>query len=609
MGKPQSRFGYADDVALLAISPSLADNSAALSQDLQEALDWGTSEGITFDPNKSELLHFSRLRHSYPTNTLLVSAGPFTVSENQARSYLRWLGVLFDKKLTFKWHVKHQAAKALKVSKALSSLGNTARGVSPCLLRRAIVACVLPIAYYAAETWWPGRTRPGPSRPISNQVDSLLQVLSRVVLTSARAVLPVYRTTPTAALHRESGLPPPEISLNTQALAATVCLRQLDQGHPLHRRAKRVLTLARPTSRFARRVLALPQSESTDPLAHPPWTYIENREAASYRIGAPLGASKEQCARDLLTFLPRISPGDIVLYSDGSKLINGATGAGFVVYQASHEVLRQSIPLGSKAEVFDAEAIAALAGAETAIALPSARFATNLWVFLDNLEVAMRLLSPFPGTSQEIFSRFSEVTTKWQQRTRLPHVGPGEVRIRWVPGHTKVPGNEAADSAAKAGALLHLPEELQIHTIASLRRWAKLSLPQATNKLWKTVAPQSYQDLGINSAPSKPKELSLSRATLGRILASRTGHGDFADYHERFSHEDAHLYCRCGARKAPLHFFFCRIAKRRARRPPGPPSTTISELLGSYTGAVTLAGWLQKTQFYEDICPRAPPDP
>jgi hypothetical protein len=130
-----------------------------------------------------------------------------------------------------------------------------------------------------------------------------------------------------------------------------------------------------------------------------------------------------------------------------------------------------------------------------------------------------------------------------------------------VLGHTKVLGNEVADSAAKAGAALHLLEELQIHTVASLKRWAKSSLPQATNKLWKTVAPQPYWDLGIDSAPNKPKELSLPQASLSWILASRTGHGDFANYHERFNHEDAHLYCRCGSHKAPLHFFFCRIAK------------------------------------------------
>jgi hypothetical protein len=127
------------------------------------------------------------------------------------------------------------------------------------------------------------------------------------------------------------------------------------------------------------------------------------------------------------------------------------------------------------------------------------------------------------------------------------------------------------------------------------------------DKLWKTVAPQFYRDLGIDSSPRTPKELSLPRATLGHILASRSGHGDFADYHERFNHNDAHLLCRCGARKAPIHFFFYRIAKRRMRRPPGPPITTVPKLLGTYAGAMALEKWLQQTQFYEDICPRAPP--
>jgi hypothetical protein len=41
LGKPSTRFGYADDVALLAVSPSLETNSQLLSAALQEALDWG----------------------------------------------------------------------------------------------------------------------------------------------------------------------------------------------------------------------------------------------------------------------------------------------------------------------------------------------------------------------------------------------------------------------------------------------------------------------------------------------------------------------------------------------------------------------------------------
>jgi hypothetical protein len=182
MGTPKARFGYADDVALLAISSSLATNSTALSDSLQKALDWGATEGITFDPAKSELLHFSRRRSDQdPTSTPSVSARAISVSEGSTRPYLRWLGIMFDKKLTFKFHVKEMASKALTVANALRSLGNTVRGVPPILLQQAVSACVLRKGYYGAETWWPGRTRPGRASPISNRVHGLLDSLAEVV--------------------------------------------------------------------------------------------------------------------------------------------------------------------------------------------------------------------------------------------------------------------------------------------------------------------------------------------------------------------------------------------------------------------------------------------
>lgn len=608
MGRPRARFGYADDVALLATSASITTNCEILSQHLAEALDWGTSEGITFDPGKSELLHFSRRRTDRDAaSTPSVSAGPVTVSENPTRPYLKWLGVLFDRKLSFKWHVQELSSKALIVSNALRSLGNTARGVPPYLLRQASTACVLRRAYFAAETWWPGRTRPGATGPISNQVEGLLQCLSKVVLTSARAILPVYKTTPIAVLYRECGLLPPEIELNLLAQTAAARLRRLDPRHPLRKRAEKIIRLGRPTSRFARRVLALPASEQVDPLAHPPWHPRESRDKVAARIGAPRGLTKEQAALSFQEFYQSIPPNDITLFSDGSKREagDGSAGAGFVAYQAGRRALNQHFSLGPYAEVFDAEASAALAGVKAALALPTARYANDLWVFLDNLEVAMRLLSKSTGSSQSIFDSFCIAAHAWQQRERLPHTQPGAVRVRWVPGHSSVPGNEEADQAAKAGAALPHPPH-PTHSLASLKRLAKSSALEASNTLWTLVAPQPYRDLGITTAPRKPSELNLPRPLLGRILASRTGHGDFADYHERFNHEDANLHCRCGKRKSTLHFFFCRIAKRRARRPPGPPSEVIAFLLGSGKGARTLAAWLAETRFYEDICPRNP---
>jgi hypothetical protein len=58
LGRPKARFGYADDAAILAISPSLETNCQSLSESLQEALDWGFAEGITFALDKYELIYF-----------------------------------------------------------------------------------------------------------------------------------------------------------------------------------------------------------------------------------------------------------------------------------------------------------------------------------------------------------------------------------------------------------------------------------------------------------------------------------------------------------------------------------------------------------------------
>ena len=44
--------------------------------------------------------------------------------------------------------------------------------------------------------------------------------------------------------------------------------------------------------------------------------------------------------------------------------------------------------------------------------------------------------------------------------------------------------------------------------------------------------------------------------TLHRLLAERSGHGDFEEYQERFGHED-YTPCRCGRAKTVSHFAVC----------------------------------------------------
>lgn len=599
-------FGYADDVASCKISPSLQENSLALSATLAQALEWGRLEGITFDPEKSELIHFSRKRAD-KNNSPSIEVGSFTVSESTERPYLKWLGVLFDRKLTFKHHVLTQASKALKTARALSSLGNTLRGVSPTLTRQAIEACVLSVAYFAAETWWPGRKRQTYNGYTSNGVDNLIEKLGKVTLTSARSILPVFSTTPSSVLYRESGLSPPELKLDEIALRATVRIRRLDPQHPLRTRAYAIQGPLIPTrrsrkvpTRFARRFLTLPPSEQLDTLALPPWFVAESREEAKTRIGAPDAAlTKEQRASAFTHFIRQIPTNDIIVYTDGSKLQNGNAGAGYAISQfgVTH---KESYPLGPSAEIFDAEAIAALLGVRAALLHPLNRLAKDVWVCLDNLEVALRLLSPSPTTSQSVFTSLIEARKAWKRRGLVS--SDGDIHIRWVPGHAAVPGNELADIEARKGSS-QLPSSPLPLSFASLKRWQALQATNARSEWWATAAHENYRLLSINTAPVPPKELRLPRRELSRILAARSNHGDFKDYHERFNHTEAELYCSCGSPKSRFHFFFCRIARRRASRPQGPPSTLIPQLLGTGEGISLLTEWWRRNRFYEDTCP------
>ena len=107
-------------------------------------------------------------------------------------------------------------------------------------------------------------------------------------------------------------------------------------------------------------------------------------------------------------------------------------------------------------------------------------------------------------------------------------------------------------------------KNLTVPTLANSKRRIREEKDVAWQAEWvkeKGVgAIKAYQDLGLRPTTNikAMPEMALKRETLGWLIAARSGHGHFADYHERFNHfEKTDLHCSCGARRASLHPFTC----------------------------------------------------
>jgi len=261
-------LGYMDDGALMVQSESIEENCRQLEQAYAAALGWARGVDLWFDENKRELIHFPP-----PTNArsrrpelLPVCLGPEAADTVQATGWdssVRWLGIWFNPLLNWSQHVRTKCTTARGAVACLKMLANAIRGPSALLMRRAFVACILPILTYACAAWWRGlmrdirllrdRTR---SVKVSGAV-GLATSADLVQNMAMRIILPVWRTTPIAALQCEASLPPIRLILDYMRLRYAIRLKILPANHPLvardiDRRSPRPLRYSSPLLDIAR---------------------------------------------------------------------------------------------------------------------------------------------------------------------------------------------------------------------------------------------------------------------------------------------------------------------------------------------------------------------
>jgi hypothetical protein len=120
-------------------------------------------------------------------------------------------------------------------------------------MQAAVIQYILLTALYRAEVFYTGKRQKG-----------VVNFLLSLFCTAALAIIPAYKTTPTAALLRKADLPDPEALLNSILQRAVVRYMSLDTKYLIAQIAAET-TVGRPKTRLKRilQLLLSPLPEHT----------------------------------------------------------------------------------------------------------------------------------------------------------------------------------------------------------------------------------------------------------------------------------------------------------------------------------------------------------
>jgi hypothetical protein len=117
---------YIDDVALVAQGKTREGNSRVLEVAARTAFQWVQDNPVAFDDTKLEMLHFQHSRWAVITEETKIWLPHRTVVEPGTRGgksdIVQWIGIFFDRKHTFKYHVTTKVTAATCAFNVLRSL-------------------------------------------------------------------------------------------------------------------------------------------------------------------------------------------------------------------------------------------------------------------------------------------------------------------------------------------------------------------------------------------------------------------------------------------------------------------------------------------------------
>jgi len=110
------------------------------------------SFGLIVEHSRTEVFHFNRSQGFF--NPPLLDLSPIGGSVLKPKSIWKYLGFIFDRKLSFHQHIDFYTNKAMSIVKCMKILGNSSQGINPTQKHLLYRCCVLSIALYRFQLWF-----------------------------------------------------------------------------------------------------------------------------------------------------------------------------------------------------------------------------------------------------------------------------------------------------------------------------------------------------------------------------------------------------------------------------------------------------------------------